>query len=342
MKKKKDFMKILFLALIFISTNALAVCSSPITRTNFVTRELLTSARLNTELNSVYARANLLPGDCIVDASIGTVQITDGSITKQDLTTGATANLEMTAKVAAYTVAVNDQVLIGDTTSSTVTFSLPTASGIHGRVLEFILSNSAAIQQSSSFTLNPLVLDGFAAETIGGKATVYTNVRGGSIKIISDGTNWQLITSPKVENEIFLNAGDGHGSVQTKIRKLIFYQRLKTGSAFSQSMTSTNGLEITILEDGAYSIVYCDAATTAGKYFGISLNASIGSLSTNISAIPHDEILGMIRTQTVSSGVCLPVTTNLKIGDVIRPHTNGDINGTVDFETSFRITKVGN
>lgn len=72
-----------------MSNLASAVCSSPISRTNFSANQILTSTRLNTELNTVYSRANELPGDCITAESITTTQIDDGTIVNADISTTA-------------------------------------------------------------------------------------------------------------------------------------------------------------------------------------------------------------------------------------------------------------
>ena len=69
------------LLLLFVVQNALAVCSSPISRTNNTAGAVLTSTKYNLDLNTVYAKVNNLPGDCIVDGSITTAKIADEAVT---------------------------------------------------------------------------------------------------------------------------------------------------------------------------------------------------------------------------------------------------------------------
>lgn len=75
---------VLLLTLFFVS-NVMAVCSSPLSRNNFANREVLTSTRLNLELNTIYSRANELPGDCITDETVTSAKIVDGTISSSDV-----------------------------------------------------------------------------------------------------------------------------------------------------------------------------------------------------------------------------------------------------------------
>jgi hypothetical protein len=66
---------ILLLIALFFTSQAFAVCTSVIARTNFSANQVLTSTRLNTELNTVYTRANELPGDCVTAATIDSTKL---------------------------------------------------------------------------------------------------------------------------------------------------------------------------------------------------------------------------------------------------------------------------
>lgn len=83
-------MKALFVILaMFAVTKAMAVCTSPISRTNFTTGQVLASSSLNTQLNTVYTQVNELPGDCITDETITSAKIDDGTIVNADISTSA-------------------------------------------------------------------------------------------------------------------------------------------------------------------------------------------------------------------------------------------------------------
>ena len=84
-------------------------------------------------------------------------------------------------KTGAYT-ATNDDYVI-DCTSGTFTVTLPASSGRTGRIL--IIKNSGA---------GTITVDGNAAETIDGAATYAISVQYGTIQIMSDGTNWKIIS----------------------------------------------------------------------------------------------------------------------------------------------------
>ena len=84
-------------------------------------------------------------------------------------------------KTGAYT-ATNDDYVI-DCTSGTFTVTLPASSGRTGRIL--IIKNSGA---------GTITVDGNSSETIDGAATYSIAVQYGTIQIMSDGTNWKIIS----------------------------------------------------------------------------------------------------------------------------------------------------
>jgi hypothetical protein len=86
---------ILLLVSLMVTSHAIAVCSSPISRTNFSANQVLTSTRLNADLNAVYTQANELPGDCITSESVTTTQIDDGTIATVDIANNAITPAKM-------------------------------------------------------------------------------------------------------------------------------------------------------------------------------------------------------------------------------------------------------
>lgn len=72
-------MKFIFLVLLFFSINSFAVCISPISRTNVLTKP--TSARYNGDLSLLFDQLNDLSGSCINDNSITENQFPDSSLT---------------------------------------------------------------------------------------------------------------------------------------------------------------------------------------------------------------------------------------------------------------------
>jgi hypothetical protein len=84
-------------------------------------------------------------------------------------------------KTGAYTATDADYVI--DCTSGTFTVTLPASSGRTGRIL--IIKNSGA---------GTITVDGNGAETIDGAATYSLAVQYATVQIMSDGTNWKIIS----------------------------------------------------------------------------------------------------------------------------------------------------
>jgi hypothetical protein len=62
--------QLLLLISLMFASQVMAVCSSPISRPAYSALTTLTASSLNTNLDTVYTRANELPGDCVTDATI--------------------------------------------------------------------------------------------------------------------------------------------------------------------------------------------------------------------------------------------------------------------------------
>jgi hypothetical protein len=97
---------VLFLTLALWSSLALSVCSN-ITRTNAGFGTELTSATYNLDLNTVYSRANNLPGDCITDETVTSGKILDGTIVNADISSSASIALSKIAPTN-YAIAASD------------------------------------------------------------------------------------------------------------------------------------------------------------------------------------------------------------------------------------------
>lgn len=68
-------MKALALLILFLFTlPAFAACSN-VTRSNYVSNQILTSSALNTDFNQLVTRINALPGDCITDGTVGSSKL---------------------------------------------------------------------------------------------------------------------------------------------------------------------------------------------------------------------------------------------------------------------------
>lgn len=88
-------MKYILLALALSTANVFAVCTTPISRANIGSNSVLTATRYNADVNAAYVRANNLPGDCIVDASITTAKLAAGSVTAAKIEDGAITSAKL-------------------------------------------------------------------------------------------------------------------------------------------------------------------------------------------------------------------------------------------------------
>lgn len=82
-----------------------------------------------------------------------------------------------------YTILATDSFLDCNAVGGAVTFNLPTAVGISGRIYNMKKTDASA---------NACTLDGNGAQTIDGAATLATTTQFTSYTVISDGANWLI------------------------------------------------------------------------------------------------------------------------------------------------------
>lgn len=127
----------------------------------------------------------------------------DGNIDKH-----AIADRTVLAKTTTYTILNTDRVITANAAGGAFTLTLPTASGINGRVLQIKKIDS---------TINVVTIDGNSSETIDGSLTKKLCTQYESITLVSDGTNWLVLDRkiPSFWASSGLVAGDfvGFGTV---------------------------------------------------------------------------------------------------------------------------------
>ncbi len=138
-------------------------------------------------------------------------------------------------------------------------------------------------------------------------------------------------------SEIVVSTGAGHGSTNTKIRRIETAVR-SVGASISVTQSATLGTSMTINKDGLYEISYCDDCASAT--IGISLNST--QLTTSIRSITAaDRISGIASGVGVNVQATVTVTKWLKAGDVVRPHVGDDGNPTAtDPWIIFKVTRL--
>jgi hypothetical protein len=117
----------------------------------------------------------------------GTETLTNKTLTTPTLTTPTIdgQKVAITTKSADYTATATDYVLLVDATSAAVTITLPAVATSAGLV--YVIKKIDAA--------NNVVIDGNAAETIDGAATVTLSAQWQSKMIACDGTAWFVIST---------------------------------------------------------------------------------------------------------------------------------------------------
>lgn len=101
------------------------------------------------------------------------------------ITIDTTPSLAVVSKTANYTATTSDNVVLCDATGAAFTIILPTAVGNTGKNLIIVKTDSTA---------NIVTIDGNASETIDGSLTVICEVQYERISIVSNGTNWNIVS----------------------------------------------------------------------------------------------------------------------------------------------------
>lgn len=128
-------------------------------------------------------------------------------------------------------------------------------------------------------------------------------------------------------SNIRLDTANGYGSTANRIRRFT-NQRVNIGSNIDYVDSVADGASFTVKRSGFYFISYSDQSSAAGGFMGISLNAS--DLTQNIESIGVTERLAITHLNGTASSDYGGVSWAgwLWSGDIIRPHTNANLNGT--------------
>lgn len=127
-------------------------------------------------------------------------------------------------------------------------------------------------------------------------------------------------------------------SVTVEIDGVAYTGSATIGTAITCSGNdTTNGTIYTINEAGVYAISIQDTRSGAvGGTIGVSLNSS--AVTTSITSITNVNILAFATNGVANEFISASVTIRLTIGDVIRPHCDGNLDGSDS--ARFTITQV--
>ena len=160
-------------------------------------------------------------------------------------------------------------------------------------------------------------------------------------KIAISGVSGVASVGPR--SEVFVYGGNGHGSVDTFVRRFTTLAS-SSGTDITFTDNASNGSFFTINTPGIYSITYEDASS-AGASAGITRNCP--NLTTPVSD-PSNDAYRLVSTTVSGAAASQPaaitVCTFCNIGDVIRAQNDSAStpNGTTNNGTNFRITKINN
>jgi len=143
--------------------------------------------------------------------------------------------------------------------------------------------------------------------------------------------------SRNAENSMVrLHTGNGHGSVNNKIRRFST-EVSNLGNAITYADSATDGASFTINEDGVYNVSYTDTYSAGAVRFGLSLNSS--QLTNSINSLTADDMLSVTTAASANFESESSWAGQLNKGDIIRPHTDGNPDGTT--RNIFTISKIG-
>ena len=222
----------------------------------------------------------------------------------------------VSTETSSYTITDTDgnDIIYFTGTAADSTFTLPTLADNQDRILTLVNLSATRV----------LTIDGEGSETINGVETIELPIKGNTIKLIGQTSEW-VILDANVTAELHLRTYAGYGSTDNKIMRFTNVVT-NTGNAFSQNHTSgyssnADGLEITINLAGRYTISFSNlGGSSTDNEGGLSLNST--QLTTSLYDISEADILSVdLATSNRAGQSC--VTKWFNKNDIIRPHTKG-------------------
>lgn len=217
---------------------------------------------------------------------------------------------------SSYTVLSTDSVILVDASSNDVTLNLPTAVGINGK--EYVVKR---IDDASSNTYD-VIVDGSTTETLDGDLVKYIATKNGSIRIVSDNANWQILD---MKDTILVNATTDAGGSYGAAWTTLLYEDEETDN--SNSYDNTTGI-FTSPAPRTYCITGAAAVASINNgqdmYLGINhnntasptrssdraRNSSGGALEYQCRV--YDEIY-LAKGDTIHIGIFSDATKNLLV-----------------------------
>lgn len=236
------------------------------------------------------------------------------------------------ASTVSYPIVFNDyyENYEANTTGGDVTYTLPSLSLYYGRKIRIIHNviggtNKVVINRAGSDTI-----------TKDGLTSIYLPKQGDYVELLaSQQAGCWIIVSENISCQMIFNTYNGYGAVDNKIMEFVNLEE-SFGNFMSENHTGgysggNQGLEITILKTGKYSISY---TCTGENYIGISVNSN--QLTTTIFSITVTHRKA-VEYSDVDLQCCCSWRGKLYKNDIVRPHTSGTVIGIPQDAVHFTI-----
>lgn len=138
----------------------------------------------------------------VVASSAFLQQIAQEIIALQDWPGVAASFIHASVSTTPYTATLDDAVIPVTAAAAAATVNLPTAVGIEGRYMTIIKTDGS---------VNTVTVDGFSSQTIGGQLTRVLYAQNEALVVVSDGANWQVVSTVEPLHRLNAAAGPGVG-----------------------------------------------------------------------------------------------------------------------------------
>ena len=239
----------------------------------------------------------------------------------QELATGAAIASAATVNLD---IATGNRVHItGTTTITAVTLTRGPRTLIFDAVLT-LTHNATTNNLPGAANITTAVGDRAIYESDG--ATVYclAYVRSNGLGVVSASVG---------DHEIYVNSGNGNGSVNTFVRRYTTVVR-NVGTSITYADSATAGASFTINQTGLYSVFNLDFSSVGAGTFCIGVNATPTLQAASI-ALANTAAQFYASTLTSASSV-----VRLTAGDVLRPFGPSATNASGDARTIIRMVGI--
>lgn len=222
---------ILILIVSFLSLEAFATCTSPISRTNNGTNAVLTSTKYNADLNTAYNKINALPGDCITDETISGAKLIATTVTASKLASDSVTTVKiLDGSVTTAKLATGIETLVPTGTVSAFVGATAPAG--------YLLCNGQSLSRTTYATLYAII--GTKYGTADGNSFNIPDFRGRFLRMIDGGSSRDPDKASRTAMNTGGVTGDDLGTIQTSAYLSHSHLAVSTGSVTGSAPTSSN------------------------------------------------------------------------------------------------------